>query len=214
MSRERAMHMIFGLQGLLLLFSLVTFMMGDLGHAVSAAIVFAFTLVPYALERRHEVVFGVPVYFAIFAAIYLHGIGDLMGFYDYLHPVFDKITHITAAVIFTLLGLVLVLLIDRYNTHQLERKVIFVGIISMTIALGAIWEVIEFAVDQVFSAGLQRGLDDTMLDLCFDIAGAVVAGTAGYLYLLTLPRKQLEERFFQEQEGSNESAGTGAAEGR
>lgn len=200
MGRERAMHMVYTLQGLVLLFSLVTFMMGDLGHAASGTIVFAFTLVPYALERRHEVVFEAPVYLAIFAAVYLHGLGDLMGLYDYLHPVFDKITHITSASIITLLGLVLVLLLDRSNRHRLEGKIIVVGIISMTIALGALWEVMEFAADQAFSAGLQRGLDDTMLDLCFDIAGALVAGAAGYLYLVNLPRKQLEERFFQEQQ--------------
>ncbi|HDR72603.1 MAG TPA: hypothetical protein ENN85_01605 [Methanoculleus sp.] len=214
MQRERAMHVVYSLQGLVLLFSLVTFMTGDSGHAASAAIVFAVTLVPYALEQRHEVVFEPPVYLAIFTAIYLHGVGDLMGFYDDLHPYFDKIAHGTSAAIITMLALVLVLLLDRSNRHPLEGKIIFIGIVSMTITLGALWEVTEFAVDQIFSTTLQRGLDDTMFDLCFDIIGALVAGTGGYLYLAALPRKQLEGRFFQERGVPNNQHGPGAAEGK
>ncbi|MDG6256539.1 MAG: hypothetical protein QCH35_02960 [Methanomicrobiaceae archaeon] len=214
MTRERAMHVIYSLQGLVLLFSLVMFITGDLGHAASAAFVFAVTLIPYALEQRHEVVFEPPVYLAIFAAVYLHGLGDLMGFYDDLHPFFDKIAHVTSAGIITILALVLVLLLDRYNRHPLEGRIIFIGIVSMTIALGAIWEVAEFAVDNILATNLQLGLDDTMLDLCFDIIGALVAGTAGYLYLATLPRKQLEGRFFQERGVPNLPADHGAAEGR
>lgn len=214
MSRDAAMDVVYSLQGLVLLFALVTFMTGDLGHAVSAGIVFAFTLAPYAIERQHEVVFEARVYLAIFIAVYLHGLGDLMGFYDRLHPFFDKITHITSASIITLLGLVLVLLLDRTNRHQLESGIIFVGIVTMTVTLGALWEVVEFAADQAFATGLQRGLDDTIFDLCFDIAGALLAGTAAYLTLAKKPRKQLEARFFRVQDAAAEQAGATPAEGR
>jgi hypothetical protein len=214
MGRENAMYVVWSLQGMVLLFSLVTFMTGDLSHAVSGGIVFAITLAPYAIERRHEVVFEAPVYFAMFTAVYLHGLGDILGLYDRLHPVFDKITHITSASIITLLGLVLVLLLDRYNRTRLEGWIIFVGIVTLTVTLGAIWEVMEFAVDQAFSTGLQRGLDDTIFDLLFDFAGALVAGTTGYLYMVNLPRKQLEARFFREQEGTAEPTGNAPAEGQ
>jgi hypothetical protein len=214
MGRENAMHVVWSLQGMVLLFSLVTFMTGDLGHAISGGIVFAITLVPYAIERRHEVVFEAPVYFAIFTAVYLHGMGDILGLYDRLHPVFDKITHITSASIITVLGLVLVLLLDRYNRTRLEGRIIFVAIVTLTVTLGVIWEVMEFAVDQAFSIGLQRGLDDTIFDLCFDFVGALVAGTTGYLYMVNLPRKQLEARFFREQDGKAQLAANAPEEGR
>ncbi|MBU4536467.1 hypothetical protein KJ603_00305 [Patescibacteria group bacterium] len=63
---------------------------------------------------------------------------------------------------------------------------IFVSIFafSFAIALGVIWEIFEFSVDNVFGVNMQKsGLVDTMKDLTLDVIGAFFISFLGYFYL-------------------------------
>ena len=49
---------------------------------------------------------------------------------------------------------------------------------------GAMWEIFEFTIDQIFEAGMQKsGLVDTMVDFIIDAVGALVAVIFGYFYI-------------------------------
>ena len=55
---------------------------------------------------------------------------------------------------------------------------------SFAITIGALWEIFEFAMDQVFGLNMQKtGLVDTMWDLIVDTLGAGLGATAGFFYL-------------------------------
>jgi uncharacterized membrane protein YjdF len=66
----------------------------------------------------------------------------------------------------------------------------FVAFFSFCFALsiGAIWELFEFAMDQLFGMTMQKptlgdpsGLTDTMLDLLVDALGALFVAVTGYI---------------------------------
>ncbi len=57
------------------------------------------------------------------------------------------------------------------------------------VAIGTMWEIFEFAMDQTFGMNMQKsGLMDTMTDLIVDVIGGAVGAFSGFLYLKGLER--------------------------
>ncbi len=88
---------------------------------------------------------------------------------------FDEVIHaytsmaITLALALFLAGSVLVGARDH-------RLLLILVIASLGIAVGALWEVGEWAYDQVIAGDVIKGKRDTIIDLIVDSLGAVVAG--------------------------------------
>jgi hypothetical protein len=66
------------------------------------------------------------------------------------------------------------------------RLALIVVTAGLTIALGAAWELVEFACDSVFGTDMAQGYDDTIRDLIADCAGAV---TGAVLAVRCWPRR-------------------------
>jgi len=70
---------------------------------------------------------------------------------------------------------------------------------AMTI--GALWEVFEFGMDQMFGMNMQKtGLDDTMGDLIVNTLGAAIGAASGFAYLKGQARggvQQMIDEFVQ-----------------
>lgn len=64
------------------------------------------------------------------------------------------------------------------------------------VGMGALWEIFEFAMDQLFGMNMQKsGLIDTMWDLIVDTAGALVIALLGWVYLRTSGSDSFLERW-------------------
>jgi hypothetical protein len=68
------------------------------------------------------------------------------------------------------------------------------------IAVGALWEVFEFGMDQGFGLQMQKpragdpsGLTDTMWDLAFDTVGALLISGFGWWYMIHEERSFVED---------------------
>ncbi|NLC76313.1 MAG: hypothetical protein GX750_01650, partial [Clostridia bacterium] len=64
-----------------------------------------------------------------------------------------------------------------------QLSAVFVSFFSFcfAVAMGAVWEIYEYFMDQVFGFNMQRGsLDDTMTDLILDTVGAALFAVLGY----------------------------------
>ena len=71
---------------------------------------------------------------------------------------------------------------DRYAAPPLA-----LGFLAFCLAvtIGSLWEVFEFAMDQIFGLSMQKsGLVDSMWDIILNILGAALAGLSGYFYLI------------------------------
>ncbi len=88
---------------------------------------------------------------------------------------FDEVVHGYTSFALTLaLGLVLYgAVLTGVHRHRLP---LILAIAGLGLAVGALWEVAEWAYDQVVPADAILGKRDTIIDLIMDTIGAVAAG--------------------------------------
>jgi hypothetical protein len=113
-------------------------------------------------------------------AMILTGWGEALGLYDAWKP-YDNVVHfvvpmLCSQVAYIALARLEVLpdLRDEIAPHR------YLGIFTVTFALGAaigaVWEIFEWASDGVFGSNLSMGNDDTVGDLISDTLGAAAGG--------------------------------------
>lgn len=144
------------------------------------------TFIPAILKRNLDFVLPVELNFWIVLALFLHVVGGFSNFYNDV-PGWDHLTHVMTASLIGGLGFVLVVITDKYvESIYLPRPFLAFFIVMFVMAVGVLWEIMEFANDSLVHTHLQYGLSDTMFDLFFDgVAGFAVAA-AGTQYLKRL----------------------------
>ena len=116
--------------------------------------------IPSILRRDLRIVLPVELNFWIVLALFLHVIGGVSGFYDNVTG-WDHITHALSASLVAALGFVMVAAVDKYvETIYLPRPFLAFFIVMFTMAFGVIWELVEFATDQLTGSYLQISLSD------------------------------------------------------
>jgi hypothetical protein len=163
---------------------------GSTGILVNTGIALGVTRLPAVLERDYGVSMDSGLVLWITAAVFLHAFGvvGLPGSaatpYQSLWW-YDHLTHALSASIVAAAGYASARAVDVHREDvYLPPEFTFAFILLFVLAFGVFWEVIEFAVGG-FGTLLggrvltQYGLEDTMLDLVFDLAGAVIVATWG-----------------------------------
>lgn len=115
---------------------------------------------------------------AMLLAFAMHVMGHAFGWYA-AFPRYDDVLHFAVP---------LVIVVILYGLSQATNWIwdwkrvtaLEVGIylFAMSVALGTIWEIVEFGMDQSFGTREQDGLFDTMIDLTLDVFGATVGSVA------------------------------------
>ena len=144
------------------------------------------TLLPAIVQHSYRVYIPVEFHLAtvifVFASLYL---GEIHEYYTYFWW-WDVVLHTASGMLLGLAGFTLVYVLNKEKRSQLQLSPLFLAIFSFAfaVAIGAIWEIIEFSLDQTFGLNLQKsGLVDTMWDLIVDVAGALFVSTIGYIYI-------------------------------
>lgn len=151
------------------------------GEAGGAIVLGASALVALAgrlinLPRLHDLAF--------LLALSLQGWGEAAGLYDRL-AWFDDVVHLVlpflvAPVLYIALARLDVVPDPRDETHARHYAGIAIVTFAAGGAAGAIWEVLEWTSDGLFSTSLQEGNSDTVTDLLLDLCGSL----AGALLLV------------------------------
>lgn len=152
-----------------------------------------FTLLAPILFRNHLNVI-VPAEFHIsavtfsFAALYL---GEVQRFYQRIWW-WDIALHATAGLLMGIIGFLMVYILNETDRVRLNLSSGFIAFFAFLFAIfiGTLWEIFEFAMDQIFSMNMQKpmladpsGLTDTMWDLIMNAAGALAISLSGWWYL-------------------------------
>ena len=111
-------------------------------------------------------------------------VGGFSGFYDNV-PGWDHVTHMMSASLIGALGFVVVVTIDKYvESIYLPRPFLAFFIAMFSMAMGVLWEIMEYANDSLAGTHLQYSLSDTMYDLLFDGSAGLVVAILGTQYLI------------------------------
>jgi hypothetical protein len=152
--------------------------------ALIACITFVLTLLPFFLQQRFKLSipnhFIVAIIFFISASLFF---GEVSNFYERFWW-WDIVLHGMSALAFGVLGFVILLYLSQSSKIIASPFLIAIFSFSFAVAIGAIWEIYEFFMDQTFGTNmLKSGLMDTMTDLIVDCVGAIFASVGGYVYL-------------------------------
>lgn len=135
----------------------------------------------------------------IFAALFL---GEVRDYYERFWW-WDMVLHGTAGLLLGLLGFLIVYILneDRHVNMHMRPSFLALFAFSFSQCLGALWEIFEFAMDQIFGMNMQKpmlgdpsGLTDTMWDLIVNAIGAAIISLAGWRYLVRARTSFVDDR--------------------
>ncbi|WP_299784144.1 hypothetical protein [uncultured Roseobacter sp.] len=169
----------------LLLAVIVAFGLARWSLAFVTLATLALSLVPPTLASRWSLTLPVPFLLAttlfFFASIFL---GEAFDFYERLWW-WDLALHGFSAIGFGLIGFLFVFMLFEGDRFAAPPSAIAFVTFCVAMTIGAIWEIFEFGMDQIFGLNMQKsGLLDTMGDLMINAVGSLIASVTGYLYLV------------------------------
>jgi hypothetical protein len=133
-------------------------------------------------SRNRLIVRGLLVVAALVnAAGYLWDLYDRLGW-------FDEAVH--AYTTFALTLPLALLLYDVVLTGAQTQKILFIlTVASLGVAIGVLWEIVEWAYDQMVPENAILGKLDTIIDLIMDILGGVAAGIVSVTMVRPAPKR-------------------------
>lgn len=174
--------------------------------AVITVGIIAITLFPILLEKRFSIV--VPIEFEFLAVAFVFAslfLGEVRGYYV-RYWWWDIALHTASGFLLGIVGFLLVHIlneIERINIHMKPGFVAFFAFL-FAVGMGALWEIFEFSMDQLFGMNMQKpmfndpsGLTDTMWDLIVDTVGSFVIAMLGYGYLKSAGNTSFLERWIR-----------------
>ena len=156
------------------------------------------TLLPLVLGRRFAV--HIPPEFEVLAVVFTYAslyLGEVHGYYIRFWW-WDAVLHIGSGFLLGIFGFLLVYVLNEMDDVDLHLRPRFVALFAFmfSVGMGALWEIFEFAMDQLFGLNMQKsGLVDTMWDLIVDTAGATVISLLGWGYLCNAGNSSFLERW-------------------
>ncbi|MGA9402603.1 hypothetical protein [Haladaptatus sp.] len=156
----------------------------NVGVLINGSFALGVTFLPGVLKRDYRLSLSPTLTLWITVAVCLHAIG-MLGLYDEVWW-WDHLTHLLSATLVAGVGYATARAFDEHSDAvYFPPRFMFVYVLLFTLAAGVIWEVLEFTTRA--SAGfigvkpvlIQYGLSDTIVDLIFDAAGAVLVALFG-----------------------------------
>lgn len=157
-------------------------------YALMCAAVIAVLVAPPLLARTSRANMPVEVELAaLWAAVSDMTLGRLAGLY--VNTVwFDKLLHFGNSLLIGLLAFLIVYALQFTGRLRTSTVVNGLVILLLSLGIGAVWEIAEYAADLAFQEGAQGSptlapLDDTMWDLILDGSGGLLGAFSGSFYL-------------------------------
>lgn len=188
------------LMGFVLVISIVGFVLNDdesvrgdyVFNIGQSAMFLLISFLPNFLKRyRLDIPDFIYIIFILFCSAHFF-LGEILGFFVKISW-WDNLLHMFSGCMIALLSFSLINLLNKTNGKDFKLNIWFASIFafSLTLAIGALWEVYEFASDMFFESNMQRAyvstlsgrgeplvgmaaLEDTMNDLILDAIGGLV----------------------------------------
>ncbi len=166
--------------------------------AIEVLIILSVTFLPVALGNRFQV--RIPHEIETLAVLFVYMslfLGEVQGYYLRFWW-WDLVLHAGSGFLLGIVGFLLVYVLNEKEDVELDLQAKFVAFFAFIFAMGmgAIWEIFEFTMDQMFGMNMQKsGLEDTMWDLIVDGLGAGIISVLGWGFLQTRRRDSFLEQW-------------------
>ncbi|MHB1349873.1 MAG: hypothetical protein ACYCYR_08375 [Desulfobulbaceae bacterium] len=149
-------------------------------------------LAPIVFRRKLPV--DVPPEFLLLAVVFAFAalfLGEVRSYYERIWW-WDIALHGSSGLLLGIFGFLLVFVLNENERIDLHMRPRFVALFAFlfAVAVGALWEIFEFAMDQLFSTQMQKpmlgdpsGLTDTMWDLILDSLGGLIISALGWWHM-------------------------------
>lgn len=161
---------------------------GNPGIVVNTLVALGVTELPALLERDYNLPMDPALVLWLTTAVFLHALGTLGPYQNVWW--WDHVTHMLSSSLMAGAGYASVRAMEVHSDQiVLPPRFLFVFILTIVVAFGVLWEVLEFAIGlaaKAIGTGrvlTQYGLDDSMLDLIFNTFGGVIVAASGTAHL-------------------------------
>jgi hypothetical protein len=160
---------------------------GDVMYGAFCVLALALTLVPAIHARRLDA--GIPIELELVLLWLMVAdmtVGNWLGLYR--SAWYDKVLHLSSSVLIAMIGFLAIYVVHLTSRARFRPLVDGFAILLVTLGIGALWEIAEYAVDQLLARKTQGSpifppLDDTMFDLVMDGLGGLIGAILGPVYV-------------------------------
>lgn len=142
------------------------------------------TILPVAFSNRMTI--RLPLSFLAAISLFVFGtlfLGEVANFYERFWW-WDVLLHGASAIGFGAVGFLFVFYLFEGDRYAAPPWALSLFAFCFALAVGALWEIFEFGMDQLFGMNMQKsGLVDTMTDLIVDSGGALIGALSGFFWL-------------------------------
>lgn len=188
----------YGLKTILGLGAVLLLLQGQLQPAFEVAVILCITFLPVVLGNRFQV--KIPHEFESLAVVFVYlslFLGEVQGFYV-RYWWWDLVLHAGSGFLLGILGFLLVYVLNEKADVEIHLNANFIACFAFMFAMGmgALWEIFEFAMDQLFGLNMQKsGLVDTMWDMIVNAIGAFIISIFGWGFMSTTTRDSFLEQW-------------------
>lgn len=154
------------------------------------------TFIPFLIEKKYQI--DIPIVFELVVILFVYAslfLGEVGRFFHYFWW-WDLLLHGTSAVAFASIGFIILFILSETSKIEARPGWLAVFSFSFAVAIGVIWEIFEFFMDQTLGLNMQKsGLVDTMWDLIINNVGAILTSLAGYEYMTGKKRPYISRIF-------------------
>lgn len=157
------------------------------GAVINTGLPLGIALLPVAVRRRYDHRLNPVLSLLIVGGAAFHSVGALWLYETF--GMYDQLAHAVAGALVGGIGYTLVQVVETHHDRvRIPPKLRVVFVVVFALAVGVAWEILEFGLELAATALggdallSQYGLADVVLDLQYDVAGAVVVALWGTPY--------------------------------
>ncbi len=142
------------------------------------------TFIPAFMYRNFKI--HLPIELELTTVVFVYAAIFLGMVRDYYVQVWwwDILAHAMLGIVMGFAGFLILFMLYHRNKVKASPFMIAIFSFCFAVAIGALWEIVEFFMDEAFGLNMQKsGLVDTMWDIIVDVGGALLASVIGYFYI-------------------------------
>ena len=187
-SRIREWHRWLGifLKATIAIGALLLFIDGNYQAGIESLVIMCVTFAPLMMASYFHL--KIPMEFDTLAIVFIYMslfLGEVHDFYAQFWW-WDLVLHAGSGFLLGTTGFFLVYLMNQDKKANMHLTPGFIALFAFMFSqgLGSLWEIFEFAMDQIFGLNMQKsGLVDTMGDLIINAIAAATISLLGYGYM-------------------------------